>query len=418
MKPENHIVVYEHQQLRHDRDGKFSIEHHQALEKYYQDGKHCPYFTLIRNGVQFNEHVGVLHVGNLLIEVLPKADKASGLDAEKKWRTLLIDMLRSVGSFQISATSNSTLKTKPNSILDLYIEMYIHELETILHRGLIKKYRSVEENRFALQGQLLFSKQIQQNLVHKERFYVSHTTYDSDHLMHRILYKALKLIRTLNSSSALTGRIGSLMLNFPELNDVTVTESTFDKISYNRKNQHYKTALSIAKLLLLNFHPDVSRGRHDVLALMFDMNKLWEKFIYTALRKDEELKVSEQSKIDFWECASGRSRMIADLIIEYDSKSYVIDTKWKNIEGYMPSPEDLRQLFAYLHYYNAEKGALVYPGENFNELHGKYFERSHDKKLECCSVITLPVSENVSEWQKKIAAYIKDWIRKQKQLQA
>lgn len=112
------------------------------------------------------------------------------------------------------------------------------------------------------------------------KLYVLKRTYNT-----RNLFKTIKLLAQLNTNPILRGRIGVLCLNFPEMKEVKVNESTFDKIFFDRKNQHYQTALAIAKLLLLNYHPDISKGRNDVLALMFDMNSLWEPFILVTLKR-------------------------------------------------------------------------------------------------------------------------------------
>ncbi|MBK9688627.1 MAG: hypothetical protein IPO65_13060 [Saprospiraceae bacterium] len=56
----------------------------------------------------------------------------------------------------------------------------------------------------------------------------------------------------------LNGRIGALLLHFPEMPEVKVTSATFERIVYNRKNQSYTKAIEIAKLLLLQYHPDLT----------------------------------------------------------------------------------------------------------------------------------------------------------------
>ena len=266
---------------------RITDEQYKALQHYYGAG--VPFFKLIYNGVQFNEYVGVIQIGKTLIEVLPKADKTLHSEVEEnKWRDILIGMMRSVGGFNIKSTNSSNLKIKPNSILDLYFEMFINEVEYILHSGLIKKYRKKEGNVTALKGSLQFNKNIQFNITHQERFYVRHTTYDVEHQLHFILYKAIQLIQQINVNSALQSRIGSLLLYFPEMPDIKVTPITFDKLIFNRKTEHYKKGIEIAKMLLLQYYPDIIKGRNNVLALMFDMNLLWEKFVFTSLRKHKK----------------------------------------------------------------------------------------------------------------------------------
>lgn len=415
--PKENIVVFEHEILRFDRgEKKITKDQFEALERYYGNG--VPFYKLVYNGVQFNEHVGVLQVGTTLIEVLPKADRNPHSDEEdKKWRDLLIGMLQVVGSFDIKSTSSSNLKIKPNTVLDLYFEMYVKEIEYLLHTGLIKKYRKKEGNVTALKGSLQFSKHIQYNLTHQERFYVRHSTYDVEHTLHFILYKALKLLKHINTNSVLNGRIGALLLNFPEMPDMKISEATFEKILYNRKNQHYQKAIEIAKLLLLQYHPDVSKGRNHVLALMFDMNLLWEQFIYVSLKKNKTdfTKVKAQTPKYFWKPENGRrTSMKPDIYIETTTipvKKIVLDTKWKNLNGYNPSPDDLRQMYVYHEYFNAEKVALVYPGDSSKGRKGNYFDKkgNHDESKQC-SVITIKVETQIKEWQKEIQKNIKTFI--------
>jgi 5-methylcytosine-specific restriction enzyme subunit McrC len=415
-KQQDHITVFEHERLYADRGEKqITPAQLKALQSYYGNG--VPYFSLCNNGVQFNEHVGVIQVGPTLIEVLPKADKNAASEVEeKKWRDLLIGMLKAVGSFDIKATSNSTLKIKPNTILDLYFEMFIKETEYLLHNGLIKKYRKKEGNVTALKGNLLFAKNIQQNLTHNERFYVRYSTYDVEHTLHCILYKAINLLKQINANAALHGRIGALLLYFPEMPDLKVTGATFEKLSFNRKTYGYKKAIEIARLLLLQYHPDVSKGRNNVLALMFDMNVLWEQFVVVSLRRQKEKNwsVTSQTSKYFWQPEKGiRSQMRPDIVLNKDKDNcIVLDTKWKNLGGYNPSPADLRQLYVYQQYYTAQKVALVYPGSETNQAKGNFLDfRAGNSREKECSVITIAVQTPVKAWQQQIREDFLTWMQ-------
>lgn len=407
---QNLITVFEHEKLFFNLKNEKEKQLHDALEIYH--GDQTPFFKLIRNGVQFNEHVGIIQIGKTTIEVLPKADKYG----EQKWRDLLIEMIKTVWGFDVKSTGSSSLKLKSNSILELYFELFISEVEYLLHRGLIKRYRKNEGNQTSLKGALQFPKHISKNLVHKERFYVKYTQYSNEHTIHEILSKTIKFLTNLSTSSLLKGRIGVLTLNFPEMKDIKVNESTFKNIVFDRKNQHYNTALEIAKLLLLNYHPDVSKGKNDVLALMFDMNNLWEQFIVVTLkRKLKTHFVSSQVTKSFWKSISGySSKMRPDIILKCKNSQecYVLDTKWKNLNGYNPSPEDLRQMYVYHRFYQAKKVALVYPSDQKSILKGNYF--SSENRLEMsekeCSIIQIATASDIKIWQEEIVNQIKELL--------
>ncbi|TVP53851.1 MAG: restriction endonuclease, partial [Mongoliibacter sp.] len=368
---------------------------------------------LIHNGIRFKEFVGVIQVGNTQVEVLPKADKnLKDQVSEDKWRKVLIGMLKTVHGFDVKSPSLSSLNLKSNTILDLYFEIFIKEVEYLLHSGLIKKYRKVNGNINALKGSLQFGKHIQYNLVHQERFFVKYNVYDVSHTIHFILYKALRLLKLINTNSALYSRIGALMLHFPEMPDIRVSESTFDRLILNRKTYTYQKALEISKLLLLRFHPDLSKGKNHVLALMFDMNLLWEKFVYISLKKHKDIQVFAQNKKFFWNPTIGQRRTIRpDIRIIKGKQTFVFDTKWKMLKDNKPSVEDVRQMYAYHHYFKAEKVALLYPGD-FNPMSGKYVD-IEDQKLDSsfeCSLIFLPVVMDVRKWQEDICDKVKLWI--------
>jgi len=404
----NLITVFEHESVYTDRgEHKISPQQFNALFNYSGNG--VPYFSIIKNGIRFNQHVGVIQIGKLTIEVLPKADNNQQSELEeKRWRDILVEMLRAVNGFEIKSTSESSLKIKPNTILDLYIEIFINEVEYLLHTGLVKQYRKKEGNLTSLKGNLLFGKHIQQNLIHREKFYTRHSKYDKEHKLHCILYKTIHFLKKINTNPTLNSRIGSLLLNFPEMPQIKITEHIFDRMIITRKTQSYSKAVNIAKMLLLKYHPDLTGGRHDVLALMFDMNLLWEKFVYMSLRKHKErsVTVKEQVRAYFWQNENEvQTTFKADIVIQVDkNRNIVLDTKWKNLNGKNPSPEDLRQMYAYHHYYSAEKTALVYPGSEPSKLKKSCFLEPQTRKESSkkCGLIFLSVGTEIKQWQKCI----------------
>lgn len=358
MNSKNFIQVFEYQKLKIGEDG-FSENHLNSLVKFNEKNGN-KYFTPIYKGVQFNSYVGVIQVGGLTIEILPKADNSDQPD-KQLWQSVLLNMLRVCKHIQVDTVSETGLKRKNNSILEVYFELFISEVEQLVKKGLIKKYRRVENNQLALKGKLVFSRDIQKNLIHKERFYCEHQVYDKDHQIHQIIFQALKIVDTL-VSNRLKDRVKRLLYEF---NDFTVREFTakqFQDLKLDRKSKTYSKSLDISKMLILNYSPNLNSGQDQMLTLLFDMNKLWEEYVYRILQKHNDpnrYEISAQSQDKFWEHKTIRPDIVITDIT--NAETYVIDTKWKIVDSNNPADDDLKQMFAYNLHWKSSKSILLHP---------------------------------------------------------
>lgn len=354
-----HIQVFEYQKLRYDDSGAFRKHHFDAIVKFNELHQN-KYFTIIHQGIRFGNYVGVIQIGGLTIEILPKADNNENAD-KNLWQNVLLNMLKICKKIQVESISETQLKKRYHSILDVYFELYLIEIERLVKKGLIKKYRKNQSNQKVLKGKLLFAQNIQQNVVHKERFYCEHQVYDKNHLLHQILYKGLLVLKTFVNDS-LKDKLNRLLFEFQDFDNINIQKKHFDKIIIDRKNNDYQKAIDIAKIIILNYSPSLNYGNENLLTLLFDMNALWEEYIFRILQKHktEEIEVSFQNSDKFWE----NKRIRPDIVLKTENETFVIDTKWKIIEANNPSDDDLKQMFVYNLHWKAEKTLLLYPKTN------------------------------------------------------
>jgi 5-methylcytosine-specific restriction enzyme subunit McrC len=280
------------------------------------------------------------------------------------------------------------LKKRQNSILDLYFQLFLDELNSLVRQGLLKQYRQSEGNLSALKGRLVFSQHLRYNLIHKENFYTAHQIYNYDNIYNQILSKALNVLLSINYNPYIVEQINRLKLLLPLVSDVFPTEKDFDKLHWHRKTETYKKAIQIAKLIILNYFPDIRTGKEDILAILFDMNKLWEEYVYRLLLRstNQRYVISYQNSKPFWEHKTIRP----DIVIRSleDNITYIVDTKWKLIDSLYPADDDLKQAYAYNMYWDTPKCLLLYPStfdnQNQKDIIGKFHKgRAYEEHNEC-----------------------------------
>ena len=85
----------------------FTQRHFDSLVTW-QDRQQDVFFSVGHNKISFQQWVGVIQVGQLIIEVLPKVAKgkeklspAEYADEVKRWKSVLVDMLRKTGRLKV-----------------------------------------------------------------------------------------------------------------------------------------------------------------------------------------------------------------------------------------------------------------------------------------------------------------------------
>lgn len=360
----------------------FKESHFKAFESYYLENPNTPFFELIPNGVRFKQYVGVIQIGKTTIEVLPKSGKENNKDI---WQGVLLDMLKTCHLLTAKNTGTAQLRLKSNSLLHLYFELFLNEVEILIQRGLIKKYRREDQQSKSLKGPIQFAKHLSKNTIHKERFFINHSLYDNNHLIHQILSETLDVIAHFVSEPIVIDKLNIVKSLFPETKRLKVNASHFKKIPLSRKHIPYEKSLLIAELLLLNYRPDIRSGSKDLIALMFDMNRLWEEYILQSLKNsgNKDFIVRGQKQKVFW----NRKVIKPDIVLESRNNSeeyFIIDTKWKVINDGKPGDDDLKQMFAYNYRWNCNHSMLLYPStSNQNSMRGEYFIGEDNKEHSC-----------------------------------
>ena len=414
------IQVFEHESLTlHENKWGNKLERNELAKLYaFNDAHDNQYFTGIRDGVKFKSFVGVIQIGGLTLEILPKADRRKDVSLPehntsiKNWHNALLQMLAICRHIDLESVSEANLKKRSYSLLDLYFDILLKEVELLLHLGLIKKYHRTESNLPVLKGRLNFNKNIQQNIAHQERFYTDHQIYDQNHLINQILLRALVILKEITPSSLIRDKLNRIHLDFPEVKHLNIQAKHFDQLVDSRKTSVYEKAIKIAKMIILNYSPDIKSGNENMLALLFDMNKLWEEYIYRMLSREQAqgIEITFQNAMDFW----GGKRIRPDLVIKKDStkeqKTFIIDTKWKIIDSAKPDDGDLKQIFAYNIYWKSYHGILLYPStayatENVSGKYHKGLDQSH-----FCTLAFIKILDDAGRMNMKCAEQIMTFL--------
>ena len=375
MKKEFILKEFEYLQYRDNtKDNFIKKETFDSLEKFVLENEKTAQYLKIttKNGfgkvLQAQNYVGVIQTKDgTTIEILPKIKNAT----TEKSKDILIKMLKTLKNSPFKNLSVANLKSSKIPLFEIFISMFLEELTVLVRNGIKSDYISKEENLKFLKGKLKISEQIKYNTIHKERFFVQYEEFISNRVENRLIKTTLQFLYNKSKLNKNQQRIREFLFVFDEIEISHNIKTDFSKIKLNRQMKDYEQVLLWCKTFLFENSFSPYKGNDIAFALLFDMNLLFESFVYSYLKKSsnfQDIKSQDRTHHLAYENSIGRFRLKPDIVI--NGGKIIADTKWKILSedkaynGVLQ--DDMYQLYAYgTKYDNCEKIYLIYP---FDEL--------------------------------------------------
>jgi len=400
------LIIKEFEYLQYKKEGEYNYiteDIFESLEKFVLDNEETAQYLKVttKKGygkvLQAQNYVGVIQTKNgTTIEILPKLSNVKDIkdDNEKIIKSkddiskeILIKMLKTLKKSPFKNFNMANLKSSKMPLLEIFITMFLEELTKLIQKGLKSDYITKEENLKFLKGKLKISEQIRKNYIHKERFYVEYEEFLSNRVENRLIKTTLSYLYKKAKSNKNQQRIREFLFVFDEIDISYNIKTDFSKVKINRQMKDYKQVLIWCKTFLLENSFSPYKGNEVAFALLFDMNLLFESYVYNYLRRNGEFReITTQDKrhhLAYLNGETSKFQLKPDIVI--NDGEIIADTKWKILSEDKThqgiSQGDMYQLYAYgTKYKDCKYMYLIYPKDNDIEGNAYQYFRSIDEQ--------------------------------------
>ena len=333
-------------------------------------------------------YVGVINIDNKVqIEILPKID----ISDENKLRNLFLKMLSCLKEFKGKSFKNAQLNDSKLPIYEVFIQMYLNEVQELLKKGLKSDYLTIEGNLTFFKGKFLINQHLKHNIIFKDRFYMAYDEFHINRPENRLIKTALLKLNKISSNGKNQLLAKRLLAEFEMVNQSTNIDKDFSLVKKDRNTQAYQSLMTWSQVFLKNKSFSTFKGTENVNALLFPMEKIFEAYVAKQLKiKFPEWNVETQKDDKYLFDNPKTFGLNPDIYMSKGGSAIVLDTKWKklirNSNNYGISQSDMYQMYAYAYKYDVENIVLIYP---------KHKEISFIKK-----------NENGTEVEKDYTTYI------------
>jgi 5-methylcytosine-specific restriction enzyme subunit McrC len=324
--------------------------------------------------IRFGPYCGVLRVGELTLEVLPKiaGDSSEGRGA----RGVLVAMLRAAGELADPPAGSAPLGLQSLHLLDIFILDFCSRVSLLLHRGAIRAYETQEENLTAVRGRLHLPEHLRRNLFDPGRIYCRYDEFSADNVHNRVLKAVLGRLLVQALGAQAKRAVNGLLRRLEDISLRPCSASDISRLRFDRLTAPWRPIFDRAAEFMRGLYPDVSAGQSEGPCLLFNMERLFEVFVGARLRRQwcsadaSGMQVVLQGPQRHFASARNEKpafRMRPDITIvgDDDTVERIYDAKWKRLDAkaayHGVSGDDIYQMASYAGRYGCGRLALLYP---------------------------------------------------------
>lgn len=307
--------------------------------------------------------VGVISLPGLSLEILPKISDSYN---ESFIKETLLMMFKVAHDIPIKKNIKARVNFIKNGLVEILISNYLDQIEFYIREGLFYSYCKVTKNITAVKGNIDFAKQINKNVLNPTRFVCKYSKLDIDNNVNQIIKYTMCEMKKISRDSINLRKLKTLSIYFEDVSDINSQIANNMKIQINRINIRVKEIIEYGKLFLDGYSVSISNGDNSISSMLFDMNKIFEKFIYKNYKKILGSNVFYQSGNNYLITDKfGKIKKIKlkpDMLINTPKGfKMVVDTKWKIIKSFAKE-SDVYQMNAYVSAIaKTDTAILMYP---------------------------------------------------------
>jgi 5-methylcytosine-specific restriction enzyme subunit McrC len=312
-----------------------------------------------RQWLRLDNFVGILETPcGTTLEILPKhVESASSKEAA---RALLARMIQAALDLPARQVGPADLALFNAPLSEWVRRQFLVTLEQLVKRGMKFDYLRVEEEQRNLRGQLDVIRQLRQTPDRGHFFHTRHDVFSLDFPENRLIQSALCRVAKSTQDPTNWRLSHELVQVLREVPTSCDSQHDFKLWRGGRLMTHYAPILPWCQLVLGQQLPLAVQGDWHGMSMLFPMEKLFERFVEAAVRRDlpKSVHLKQQSR-EMHLCRhdeKGFFQLRPDLVLDCGNQRIVADAKWKRLtesrkSRYGISQSDFYQLFAYGHKY-------------------------------------------------------------------
>lgn len=344
------------------------------------------------NAIKTSKYIGTIIYQGEKINIFPKVFKEFKDDndtsnlTEKHLFHNIVNWIEYCNKFDYPFLNISAKLKDSDSLMDLFITLYIGYVSSSIERGLYYQYIDQTDNLKVIKGKFNVVDYVTKKIPYGQynEFECSYSSFEYDNLINRIIKYTCNQLLKITSGKNLK-KLRRIMNKLDQVTLTPCSPNDCDNIRLNNMQKQYKIILSMSKMILLNKFSAYDMDINESFCFLFPTELLFEGFIGGFMKETltnigGKVKLQQSNmplieEINYNDTSLGSAfTMKHDIVATLGNKIIILDTKYKEISRFNgdvknvskiiknePKQTDLYQILEYARKRNIRDVYLLYP---------------------------------------------------------